>query len=80
MTKSETPIPLDARALWREEIRRAKSMDPVERLGDALRLSDLARALMVAGIRAEDPCADDTAVTARLRERLAIVRRLEARS
>lgn len=72
--------PLDAEAMWREQVRRARAMTPEERLRDALHLSALARALMLAGVRAENPLADDAAVAARVRERIAIVRRLEARS
>lgn len=82
---SDTPPPdsalfLDADALWREQIRRARAMTPEERFRDALRLSEFAHALMLAGVRAENPLADDAAVAARVRERIAIVRRLEARS
>lgn len=74
------PSEIGPRGLWEEDVRRARSMQPAERLEQAIQLSDLARALMVAGIRAAHPGAGDDVVLARLRQRLAVVRRLEAKS
>lgn len=79
MSTHQVGRPMDARAMWEEDVRRARAMQPADRLVQALELSDFARALMVVGLRSEDPLADERVLAARLHERLAIVRRFEVR-
>ena len=64
-------------ALYREEVLRAREMDPAEKLLAGARLFDRACRIMADGIRDQFPDADERRVQEILRERLALVRRLE---
>jgi hypothetical protein len=64
-------------ALFRERVLRARRTPPEEKLLDGPRLFDLACRIMRNGIREQYPDADEARVEEILRERLALVRRLE---
>jgi hypothetical protein len=66
-----------ADALYREQVRRATAMRGEDKLLEGPRLFGRACRLMADGIRHAHPDLDDTAVAARLRERLDLLRRLE---
>jgi hypothetical protein len=64
-------------SIYRERVLAARDMRPEERILAGLRLFDLSCRIMVDGIRNENPEADEAAVQKILRERLALIRRLE---
>jgi hypothetical protein len=64
-------------ALYREEVLRARAMAPEEKLLAGARLFDLSCRIMADGIRDEYPEADEEHVQEILRQRLALIRRLE---
>ncbi len=66
-----------ADALYRERILAAKAMRPEDKLLAGPRLFDFSCRIMADGIRNEHPEADETTVQKILRERLALIRRLE---
>lgn len=59
-----------ADALYREEIERARAMNPVEKLLEGPRLFERARRVMIDGIRHQHPHLDDAGVLALLADRL----------
>lgn len=63
--------------LFWEKVKRARAMDPEEKLLAGPRLFDQVCRIMCDGIRDAFPDADEERVQAILRERLAIARRLE---
>jgi hypothetical protein len=65
--------------LYREEVVRARTLPGDEKVLEGGRLFDRACRLMVEGIRHQFPDADDAGVQRILRERLDLIRRLEAR-
>jgi len=67
-------------ALFWERVRRARAMPPEEKLLAGARLFDLSCRIMADGIRHEHPQASDEEVQQILRERLALIRRLENES
>jgi len=64
-------------ALYRERVLAAQAMSAEEKLWAGPRLFDLSCRIMADGIRGEQPEADETMVQNILRERLALIRRLE---
>jgi hypothetical protein len=65
--------------LYREEVLRARQMDPAEKLLDGPRLFDFACQFTDAGIRNQHPDANDDRVAELLVERLNVRRRFEER-
>ena len=63
--------------LFRERVRRAREMSPDEKLLAGPRLFDRSCRIMADGIRNEFPNASESEVEKILRERLALIRRLE---
>lgn len=63
--------------LYRERVLRARATPPEEKFLDGARLFDMARRVMADGIRDQYPDADEQRVREILRERLALLRRLE---
>lgn len=63
--------------LYREEVARARSMSPEDKLLEGPRLFDRACRVMADGIRHRHPEFDDEAVQARLSEQLNRLRALE---
>ena len=59
-----------ADVLYREEIARARAMNPMEKLLEGPRLFERARRLMIDGIRNQHPDLDDAGVHALLADRL----------
>ena len=59
-----------ADALYREEIARARAMDPAEKLLEGARLFERARGVMLDGIRHQHPELDDAGAHALLADRL----------
>ncbi len=59
-----------ADALYREEIARARTMNPVEKLLEGPRLFERARRVMIDGIRHQHPELDDAGVHALFADRL----------
>ena len=66
-----------ANALYREEIARARAMNPAEKLLDGPRLFERARRVMIDGIRHQRPDLDDAGVHALLADRLNHIRALD---
>jgi hypothetical protein len=66
-----------ADALFEEQLRRAETMTPVERMLEGARLFDQARQRMRDGIRQEFPEADARRVEEILGQRLDLLKRLE---
>jgi hypothetical protein len=66
-------------AIFRERVQKARCMSPEDKLLAGPRLFDHACQLMAVGIRSQFPEADESRVQEILRERLALVRRLENR-
>ncbi|OFW26262.1 MAG: hypothetical protein A3H97_23355 [Acidobacteria bacterium RIFCSPLOWO2_02_FULL_65_29] len=66
-----------ADALYREEVARARAMDPGEKLLEGPRLFERACRLMADGIRHQHPELDDAGVRALLVERLARLHTLD---
>ncbi len=66
-------------AIFRERVEKARSMSPADKLLAGPRLFDQVCQRMAAGIRSQFPEADERRVQEILRERLALVRRLENR-
>lgn len=64
--------------IYRERVLRARRTPPAVKLFDGPRLFDSACRITVAGIRRENPGADDQRVLQILRERLALRQRLES--
>ncbi len=64
--------------LYRERVERARQMSPEDKLLAGLDLFDLTSTIMADGIRDQFPDADQQRVQKILRERLALIRRLEA--
>ncbi len=62
--------------LYREEILRARTQTPQQRVAGAFGIAPFARAMMEAGIRSQHPDADDAEVLRLGRERIAKVRRM----
>ena len=71
------PIATLADALYREEIARARSMKPEEKLLEGPRLFDRACRLMADGIRHTHPELDDDAVRTLLADRLIRIHALD---
>ena len=65
--------------LYRERVERARRMSPEEKLYGGPRLFEQSCRIMRDGIRHQFPEADESRVTEILRERLALIRRLEGR-
>jgi hypothetical protein len=63
--------------IYRERVLRARQTSPDEKFFGGARLFDRACRVMVAGIRAQFPDADDEKVDEILTQRLDLVRRLE---
>ncbi len=63
--------------LFREEVLRARAMSPDEKLFAGAQLFDRACRIMLDGIRAQYPAADEEEVQRILRQRLELARRLE---
>jgi hypothetical protein len=63
--------------MYRQRVLAAKAMSPEEKLLAGPRLFALSCRIMADGIRDEYPDADETTVQKILRERLALIRRLE---
>lgn len=63
--------------LFREEVLRARAMSPHEKLFAGARLFDRVCRVMLDGIRAQYPTADEEEVQGILRQRLKLARRLE---
>jgi len=63
--------------LFRERVLRARRRPPEEKLLDGPRLFDMVCRIMKDGIRDQFPDADEARVEEILRQRLALVRRLE---
>lgn len=68
-----------ADALYREEVERARRLDPAEKFWAGPRLFDMACEVTMAGIRRDHPAASDEEVRRILRERLKLAERLERR-
>jgi len=68
-----------AGALYREEIARARAMDPVEKLLEGPRLFDRACRVMLDGIRHQHPEFDEASARALLIERFNLLRSLDRR-
>jgi hypothetical protein len=66
-----------ADALYREEIARARTMDPVEKLLEGPRLFERACRLMADGIRHQRPDLDESGVQALFSARMAQLRALD---
>ena len=64
-------------ALFREKVLRARAMSPEDKLLAGARLFDRSCRIMADGIRHQFPDADEARVQQILRERLALIRRLE---
>ncbi len=64
--------------LFREEVLRARAMDPGEKLFAGVRLFDYACRITLAGIRHQFPGITDEEALRILKERLALERRLES--
>ena len=64
--------------LYRERVERARQMSPEDKLLAGLDLFDLTSTIMADGVRDQFPDADQHRVQEILRERLALIRRLEA--
>jgi hypothetical protein len=71
------PTPEVIDELFRERVLRARRTPPEEKLLDGPRLFDLCCRIMADGIRNEYPEADEQRVQELLRQRLALLRRLE---
>jgi hypothetical protein len=71
------PTPELIDELFRERVLRARRTPPEEKLLDGPRLFDLCCRIMADGIRNEYPEADEQRVQELLRQRLALLRRLE---
>jgi hypothetical protein len=63
--------------LFREEVLRARAMDPAEKLSAGFELFEYACEITRAGIRNQNPQADEAEVERILGERLALAKRLE---
>jgi hypothetical protein len=63
--------------IFRERILRARAMDPAEKLSAGFELFEYACGITRAGIRSQNPQADDAEVERILAERLALRQRLE---
>lgn len=63
--------------IFRDRVLRARQMDPAEKLSAGFELFEYACAITRAGIRSQNPQADDAEVERILAERLALGRRLE---
>jgi hypothetical protein len=72
------PIKQLADELDRDRARREAMMTPEEKRRSDIYLDDLSRRIMISGIRAQFPGADEEQVLRILAERLEINRRLEA--
>lgn len=70
---------IDERALFNEEVARARAMAPAERLLEGPRLFDRACELMKAGIRHRHPEASEDDVLEQLRAQLDLLARIEGR-
>ena len=68
-----------ADALYREEIARARSMNPVDKLLEGPRLFERARRVMIDGIRHQHPELDASEVDALLLDRLNRIQALDRR-
>jgi hypothetical protein len=68
-----------ADAIFRERVQKARGMSPEDKVLGGARLFDRSCRIMAAGIRSQFPDADERRVQEILRERLALVRRLENR-
>jgi hypothetical protein len=66
--------------IYRKRVLRARETPPEEKLLDGPRLFEMSCRIMADGIRHEFPDADEQQVQAILKERLALLRRLEATS
>jgi hypothetical protein len=64
-------------ALYREEVVRARSMDPEDKLAEGPRLFDRACRVMADGIRHRHPEFDERAVLAKLHEQLRTLETLD---
>jgi hypothetical protein len=71
------PLATLVHALYREEVARARTMSPTEKLLEGPRLFQRAYGLMAAGIRHQHPNLDEVAVVALLRARLERLRTIE---
>jgi hypothetical protein len=65
--------------LLREDVERARRMDPAEKFWAGPRLFDMACEVTMAGIRRDHPNASEEEVRRILRERLMLAERLERR-
>ena len=63
--------------LYRDRVLRARETPPEEKLLDGVRLFDVSCRIMMDGIRDEYPDASEARVREILRERIALLRRLE---
>lgn len=78
----ESPVSITkslADALYREEVARARSMYPADKLLEGPRLFERARRVMIDGIRHQHPELDETSVVAMLLDRLNRIRALDRR-
>lgn len=66
-------------AIYRERVLRARRTPPEEKLLDGPRLFDFACGITMAGIRNQNPGADEATLRAILRQRLALAQRRENR-
>jgi hypothetical protein len=73
------PVSTLARALYLEEVARARAMDPEQKLLEGPRLFERACRVMADGVRYQFPQLDDDGVAAVVAARLARVAELDAR-
>jgi hypothetical protein len=66
-------------ALYWERVEKARRMSPQQRVVAGLEMFDLASSIMADGVRSQFPDADENRVREILRERLALIQRLEER-
>jgi len=71
------PSPELIDAIFRDKVRAARRMSPEAKFLSGPRLFDYACEITMAGIRAQNPDADERRVRELLRERLDLARRLE---
>jgi hypothetical protein len=75
-----TPRQLSADDLYWEEVLEARKIPPERKLSLGLELHERVRALMLSGIQAQNPQADEQTIHRILRERLELARQLENQS
>jgi hypothetical protein len=77
MTLMSAPLAAVAEALYREEVARARAMQPEDKLLEGPRLFERACRIMADGVRHRHPEWDDQAVQAQVAEQLRRVKALD---